>query len=154
MLREQSRHLRGHFFYRFPHIPLKSSWSPPLAEKIIPEKKMKKTIIFAFRGNQVCFVHVLLNTLAINARGGHCRIVLEGEASGLVPELRKHGHPLHSLYKKVRDQKLIHGICKACALKFGTLAIAEEEGIPVLEDMSGHAGMARYIEEGWEIITL
>jgi len=30
----------------------------------------------------------------------------------------------------------------------------EEEGLTVADDMSGHAGMAPYIEQEYEIITL
>jgi hypothetical protein len=35
----------------------------------------------------------------------------------------------------------------------GTLDAAKKEGLKLLDDMSGHPGMARYQEEGFEVIT-
>ncbi len=115
---------------------------------------MEKTVIFAFKGNPVCFVHVLLNSLDIKARGGHCRIVLEGEACGLVKELHQPSHPLHQLYSQVKEKGLIAGVCRACAIKFAALAAAEEQGLQLLDEMNGHAAMAPFLAEGYEIITL
>ena len=115
---------------------------------------MRKVAIFAFKGNPICFVHVLLNAIDLRDRGADVRIVLEGEAIGLVKELRKAAHPLHKLYSKVKDLGLIHAVCRACAVKMGSLQVVEEEGFQVADDMSGHAGMAPYLEQDYEIITL
>ena len=41
---------------------------------------MKKIAIFAFEGNPICFVHVLLNAIDLHERGEEVKIVLEGEA--------------------------------------------------------------------------
>ena len=41
---------------------------------------MKKMVIFAFRGDPMCFVHVLLNGLDIANRGKEGKIVIEGDA--------------------------------------------------------------------------
>jgi hypothetical protein len=35
----------------------------------------------------------------------------------------------------------------------GTLKQAEAQGLRLLDDMSGHPGMANYKEQGFEIIT-
>jgi len=35
----------------------------------------------------------------------------------------------------------------------GTLEAIKNEGLRLLDDMTGHPGMARYQEEGFEIIT-
>ena len=116
--------------------------------------KVNKTAIFAFRGNPICFVHVLLNAIDLHEKKGEVKIVLEGEAAKLIPELRKPGHPLHALYEKAKKLDLIDAVCRACALKMGTLEAAEAEGFRIADDMAGHAGMAPYIEQGYEIITL
>ena len=113
-----------------------------------------KTAIFAFRGSDVCFVHVLLNALDLHEKAADVKIILEGEATGLIAELRKAEHPLHALYEKAKKLRLIDAVCRACARKMGTLAAAEEEGLRIADDMAGHAGMAPYIEAGYEIITL
>ena len=81
------------------------------------------------------------------------KIVIEGSATRLVPELTKEGNPMLSLYMKTKEQSLIDGICKACSNKMGTLDAAKEQGLKLLDDMSGHPSMARYREQGFEVIT-
>jgi hypothetical protein len=115
---------------------------------------MNKTAIFAFKGNPICFVHVLLNALDLHEKGGTVKIVLEGEATKLIVDLRKPENPLHVLYEKVKKLELIDAVCRACAIKMDALEAAEKEGFKIADDMAGHAGMAPYIEQGYAIITL
>ena len=115
---------------------------------------MRKVAIFAFKGNPICFIHVLLNALDLHEKGADVKIILEGEAIGLVKELRKAAHPLHKHYSKAKDLALIHAVCRACAVKMGSLQVVEEEGLTVVDDMYGHASMASYLEQDYEIITL
>jgi hypothetical protein len=114
---------------------------------------MKKAVLFAFNGEPMCFIHVLLNALDMKERGYEVRIVIEGTATKLVPELAKEGSPMFSLYGKARSLGIIDGACKACSSKMGTLEAVRAEGLKLLDDMSGHPGMARYREEGFEVIT-
>ena len=116
--------------------------------------KGTKTAIFAFKGSPICFVHVLLNALDLHEKQREVKIVLEGEATKLIIELRKPEHPLHALYEKAKKHDLIDAVCRACAIKMGTLEVAEAEGFRIADDMAGHAGMASYIEQGYEIVTL
>ena len=116
--------------------------------------KANKTAIFAFKGNPICFVHVLLNAIDLHEKDGEVKVVLEGEATKLIIELREPEHPLHALYEKVKNLDLIDAVCRACAVKMGALEAVEAEGLRVADDMAGHAGMAPYIEQGYEIITL
>ena len=115
---------------------------------------MRKVAIFAFKGNPICFIHVLLNALDLHEKGADVKIILEGEATGLVVDLKKPENPLHKLYSKVKDLALIHAVCRACAVKMGSLQAVEEEGLSLADDMSGHAGMAPYLDQDYEIITL
>ncbi len=115
---------------------------------------MNKIALFAFRGNPICFVHVLLNAIDIHDKGGSVKIVLEGEATKLILDLRKPEHPLHGLYEKVKKLELIDVVCRACAIKMNALEAAEAEGFKIVDDMAGHAGMAPYIEKGYAIVTL
>ncbi len=115
---------------------------------------MSKTVLFAFKGNPICFVHVLLNALDIEEKGNTCKIVLEGEAVALVDNLRKPENPLHTLYTKVKDKGLIDGVCRACAVKLEAIQAIEEEGLPLVADMAGHIGMASYIEQGYAVVAL
>jgi len=114
---------------------------------------MKKIVLFAFNGDFMCFVHVLLNALDMHDKGYEVKIVIEGSATKLVPDLAKEGNPMHSLYQKTKTLDIIAGACKACSNKMGTMDAIKEEGLNLLGDMSGHPGMARYREDGFEVIT-
>jgi hypothetical protein len=114
---------------------------------------MKKTALFVFNGDPMCFVHVLLNALDMKAKGYDCRVIIEGAATQLIPALEGQEHPLHKLWGKTLAAGLIHGVCKACSQKMGTLEAAKEKGLALLDDMNGHPSMASFQEQGYEIIT-
>ena len=114
---------------------------------------MKKSALFVFNGDPMCFIHVLLNSLEMNAKGQSGRIVIEGAATKLIPELANTGNPLHKLWEKTKEAGLIDGVCKACSQKMGTLEASKEQGLTLLDEMNGHPSMERYIREGFNIIT-
>ncbi len=114
---------------------------------------MKKIALFAFNGELMCFVHVLLNALDMKERGYDVKVIIEGAATKLVPEIAKSGNPMHNFYKKVKKGGLIDGACKACSNKMGVLEAVEAEGIELLDEMSGHPSICKYISEGYEVVT-
>jgi len=114
---------------------------------------MKKTVLFVFNGDPVCFIHVLLNGLDMKAKGMEGRIVVEGAATALLPKLAEPSNPLHKLWEKAKAEKIVDGVCKGCAYKMGTVDEAVNQGLTLLEDMSGHPSMSGYIEQGFEVIS-
>jgi len=54
---------------------------------------MKKTALFVFNGDPMCFIHVLLNALDMKKNGQDARIIIEGSAVKLIPELEKTESP-------------------------------------------------------------
>ena len=114
---------------------------------------MKKVVLFAFNGDLMCFVHVLLNALEMKEKGYEIKIIIEGSATGLIPEIAKEGTPMYQLYNKAKALDLIDGACKACSNKMGVLEEIKAEGLALLDDMSGHPGLAHYMEQGYEVIT-
>ena len=114
---------------------------------------MTKTVIFAFRGDPICFVHVLLNGLEMAAKGMDGKIIIEGDAVKLVSEMAKPGHFLNQLYVKAKAQGLIIGACRACSTKLGVVAQIEAESIALIGEMSGHPSMSEYIADGYNVIT-
>lgn len=114
---------------------------------------MKKFVLFVFNGDPMCFIHVLLNALDMNAKGHEAKIVVEGAAVKLIPELVKPENPLNGFWLKCREKDLVEGVCKACSNKLGTLDAAKEQGLALLDDVSGHPGMAAYRDRGYELIT-
>jgi hypothetical protein len=116
-------------------------------------KTMRKIVLFVFNGDPICFIHVLLNAIDFAEKGYEVKTVVEGSATALLPELAKAGHPLHRLWEKAKDMNVIEGVCKACAHKMGTTQSVLDQGLPLLDDMSGHPSMSAFRETGWEIIT-
>jgi len=114
---------------------------------------MDKTVLFAFNGDPMCFIHVLLNGLDLKDKNHDVGIVMEGAAVKLVPELAKEDHPLHALYLKAKDAGLFHGACQACSAKLGVLKEVKAEGMTMLADMNGHPGMAGYMAKGYTVIS-
>jgi hypothetical protein len=113
----------------------------------------QKSALFAFNGEAMCFMHVLLNALDMHAKGFEVKVVIEGAATRLIPEMANPESPLFRLYEKAMNQNLIDGACRACAAKMGSLQAAETQGIRLLDDMLGHPSMSRYLEDGFQILT-
>lgn len=114
---------------------------------------MKKYALVVFNGDPMCFIHVLLNALEMHAKGHTARIIIEGAATKLLPELEKKDNFLHTLWQKAKAADLVAGVCKACSNKLGTLEVARELGFTLLDEMSGHPSLIRYRENGFELIT-
>lgn len=112
---------------------------------------MEKVVIFAFNGNPMCFMHVLLNAIDLDSKGNEAKIVIEGESCKLIKEMEDNSNPL---YMKAKEKKLIDCICKACSAKLGVLEFNSTVGIPVTGDMNGHPSMGSYISKGFRVITL
>jgi hypothetical protein len=114
----------------------------------------EKTVLFAFRGDPICFIHVLLNALDLHERGREGLIVMEGEAVKLVPVISKADHPLATLYQKVKVLGLIRAVCRACSRKLGVAEDVEKEGLALAGDMSGHPSLGAYQEMGYQVIIM
>lgn len=114
---------------------------------------MRKIALFAFQGDPMCFVHVLLNALDLRAKGHELRIILEGSATQLIAQMARDESPLFHLYRRAKEQGLFEGACKACSTKLNVVEAVELEGLPLLADMSGHPSMSQYLEKGYDIIT-
>lgn len=112
---------------------------------------MNKFVIFAFKGEVMCFVHVLLNALDMKDKGMDVRIVIEGEAVTLIQTMMESGNVL---FDKALKAGLFDCVCKACSNKMGVLEYNEKSPIPVRGSMNGHPAMADYVNDGYYIITL
>lgn len=113
----------------------------------------QKVVLFAFNGEAMCFVHVLLNALDMNKKGYDVKVVIEGGATILVNDMNKEGAPFAELYTQVKQLGLIDCVCMACAAKLDALEGVEAQGLPVNNEMTGHPSMSAYIDQGYQIIT-
>ena len=114
---------------------------------------MKKVALFAFNGDPMCFVHVLLTALDMQANGVDVKVVIEGSATKLVNDLNEENATFHSLYVQVKDAGLIDCACKACSAKMEALEGIQAQGLPLCKEMNGHPSLANYLEQGYQVIT-
>ncbi len=114
---------------------------------------MNKVVLIAFNGEPVCFAHVLLNALDMKDKGFEVRIIVEGTATKLVPELEKEDNPFRALYRQARELGLFEGACRACSAQMKVLEQVEKAGLYLLGDMKGHPSIGRYMLQGYTAIT-
>jgi len=113
----------------------------------------KQVVLVAFNGEPMCFVHVLLNALEMDEKGYEVKVVIEGSATRLVNELQDEAKPFGKLYREVRSKGLIDCVCQACAAKMEALEGVKAQGLPLCSEMKGHPSLAKYMEQGYELIT-
>ncbi|NQE45102.1 hypothetical protein C5S31_03640 [ANME-1 cluster archaeon GoMg2] len=114
---------------------------------------IKKVAIFAFNGEPMCFAHTLLNTLDMKNKEYDVKLIIEGTATKQVKELADPKKPFANMYAAVKEAGLIDCVCKACSTQTGALESAEEQGLPICGEMSGHPSLSRYIEAGYEVMV-
>src|SRR5690554_6589699 len=102
-------------------------------------------------GEKMCFQHILLNALDLHSSGEEAKIIFEGASVKLVVSFEEENNPL---YRRAKEAGIIEGICLACSKTLGVYDENVKSGLPLLDDMSGHAGMKRYIGDGYEVISM
>jgi hypothetical protein len=114
---------------------------------------MDKFALFAFNGDPMCFIHVILNALDLNEKGYEAKVIIEGSATKLAKEFENQSNPFYKQYQKLGNAGLIDCFCKTCSNKMGSLSEVEKLGFPLCAEMSGHPSMEKYIKKGYTIIT-
>jgi hypothetical protein len=109
--------------------------------------------LFAFNGEPMCFAHVLLNALDLDSKGYAVQLIIEGSATKLIADFEQGEAPFKAKYLECIEKGLLAGVCRACSAKMGSLESAERQGLVLLDDMSGHPSIERFIRDGYEIIS-
>lgn len=112
---------------------------------------MEKVLFYAMTGEKMCFQHILLNALDLSSSGVEVKVIFEGASVKLVPLFEEESH---KLYMKAKDLGIIAGVCLACSKVLGVYEENEKSGLTLLDDMSGHAGVKDYINNGYKVISM
>jgi hypothetical protein len=112
---------------------------------------MKKILFYAMTGEKMCFQHVLMNALDLHNSGHEVKIIFEGASVKLPSVLQEESNPL---FGKALKAGLVAGICFACSKVMGVFEVNQALGLPMLDDMYGHAGMKPYLEEDYEVVSM
>ena len=112
---------------------------------------MEKILFYGMTGEKMCFQHIFMNALELNSAGNDVKIIFEGASVKLVSAFEEEDNPL---YIKAKEEDLIAGICFACSKVLDVYEVNLKTGLPMLDDMSGHAGMKKYVEDGYDVISM
>lgn len=112
---------------------------------------MKKVLYYGMTGEKMCFQHILLNALDLHADGIEAKIIFEGASVKLIPVFEKENNPI---YKRAKEAGLFAGFCMACSKVMEVYDDCIIAGLTELSDMSGHAGMKKYIQDDYEVVSM
>ncbi len=127
---------------------------------------MRKFALFAFNGDPMCFIHVLINALDLKENGHQVAVVVEGSATKLVKllsggsgfeDFQKKTPGMYKLiadqFREVKESGLISCVCQACAKQMGALDDARRVSLPLCNDLKGHPSMSQYVNDRYEVIS-
>lgn len=89
----------------------------------------------------------------MHSKGHNIKVIVEGSACKLVSEFQNQANPFYKKYHELKEKELIDCFCKACSNKMGSLKLVEKIGFSTYDEMMGHPSMAKYIDQGYKIIT-
>ncbi|MGB9742271.1 MAG: cytoplasmic protein [candidate division WOR-3 bacterium] len=112
-----------------------------------------KLALFAFNSDPVVFAHCLLNGLEMQAKGWEVKMVIEGDATKQVSLLRNETKPFAGLWRRALTAKLIDCVCRACAQKNTVVPAVVEQGLQMCAELDGHPSIARYLEQGYQVVV-
>lgn len=112
---------------------------------------MRKILFYAMTGEKSCFHHVLLNAVQLHEAGHEVKVIFEGASVKLPAPLQGEGNPV---YLRAKELGLLAGICLACSKMMGVHEANAALGLPMLSDMSGHAGMKPFLDRGYEVVSI
>jgi len=117
---------------------------------------MTRKLLFVVFTNDACKRNHAFLWAAELARGGHqVRILLEGEGT---QALREREGRFGELFERARGLGLLAGACRAASAGCSdpardVSAIAKDLGLALLDGADGHASIASFVAEGYEVVV-
>lgn len=120
---------------------------------------MKQKLLFIVFTDEACKQnHAFMYALECSEKGHEVRIILEGPASACVNRLPE-GGSFYELFRRAKNTGIIDGVCKTASGGCSTgkklrdvAKAAEKEGLKLLSDLDGHAGIGHFVEAGYQVI--
>jgi hypothetical protein len=121
----------------------------------------RKLLFVVFSDDACRQNHALMYALDLHAKGHAVRLILEGAATKAVGAIGDVSSRTGSLLREARDAGLVAGACgrasSGCVSDDPTRKVAEaarSQGVALLADMQGHAGIEPFVREGYEIVLV
>ncbi len=112
---------------------------------------MTKMLFVVWTANKGIFTHILMNLIDLNDKGHEVGLVFESEGCKLIKDYYENKN---DKFEKIKELKLITSVCKVCAKSMGSLEIAEEQGLPIHDDLFGHTPLEKWISQDYQIISV
>jgi hypothetical protein len=87
-------------------------------------------------------------------RGHGVEVIFDGAGTQGLASLLEPGHKYGHLVPAALQAGILKGACPYCARAFRVDEVLEGSGIPFLDERSGHPDMGKYVDDGYEVITL
>ena len=121
---------------------------------------MKQKLLFMVFTDEACRQnHAFMYALECSAQGHEVRIILEGPAAACVNRLAE-GGKFRELFSRARKAGLIEGVCRTASggcstgeKARNTAGTAENEGLSLISDLDGHAGISRFVDTGYQVVV-
>lgn len=117
---------------------------------------MKRKILFLVFTNDACRRnHAFMYAVDLARRGHDIRLLVEGEATRCL--LEREGL-FGELFEAARGLGVLVGLCRAASAGCGDASqdvtcLAEQSGLTLIDNLDGHAGIASFVEDGYEVVT-
>lgn len=100
-------------------------------------------------------VHALLYARELAENGYTVVLIFDGAGTGWANELSKPENPLHKHYLKVKELGMVEQVCDYCADMYDVKKdLTEQQRKLLVGDYEGHPSLVRWIERGYQIISL
>jgi hypothetical protein len=119
---------------------------------------MNRKLLFVVFTNDSCKRnHAFMHALALTRNGHRVRIILEGEGTRCLAE--RSGR-FGELFAEALAKGVLAGACRTASAGCSTTdasrdmsSLAREQGILLLGEMDGHAGIVDYVADGYEMVV-
>jgi hypothetical protein len=123
---------------------------------------MNRKLLFVLFSDDACRRnHAFLYAIDLSRKGIEVKLIVEGPATRLFAEAADRQSAIALLLDEARSLGILAGACArasaGCAStdpsRFVEGAV-RDAGVPLLSDLQGHAGIAPFVEAGYELVIM
>ena len=124
------------------------------------QKAKNRYAIVLLAGNEtnegkVRAAHALLYAVELAEKGYSVVLIFDGAGAGWANEFNKPENPLYKPYLKLQKLGVVEEICDHCSKNMGVQEkLSERQKKSIVSDYKGHPSLVKWVERGYQILTL
>ena len=95
--------------------------------------------------------NALTSVREFKQEGQEVTLIFDGAGTKWIGELSDPDHKYNRHFESVKDE--IQGACGYCARAFGVKDEVQESGVELLGEFEGHPSLAKFVAQGYQVIT-